>query len=160
MVHNWEGGVAGGLQRREAGPLTPLTSKTAPRTRQHTPIAVQRVSLHPHRIIQFVLSLSLSPQQRFCLSGALKPIRREVLWKAQIYKTYIPNKGSYSPTERSSTVGYYVQTASTGLEVLKRLIKTNHKEKASYFYTWSKHSQLCGVKRGIKREPRKASKLK
>lgn len=46
-----------------------------------------------------------------------------------------------------------MQTASTGLEALKRLIKTNHKEKASYFYTWSKHSQLCGVSRGVKGNP-------
>lgn len=147
-----------GYKEKKQGPLIPLTSKTALRTQRHIPITVQRVSVHPPVSQQHPVC-SLSPQQIFCLSGGLKPIRREVLLKAQIYKTYTPNKGSYSPTELSSPVGYCVQTASTGSEALKRLIKTNHKEKASYFYTWSKHSQLCGVNRGVKREPRKAGKL-
>lgn len=50
--------------------------------------------LTPPSLFQFVLS----PQQRLCLCGGLKPIRIKVLKEPQIYKTYIPNKGSRSPT--------------------------------------------------------------
>lgn len=72
--------------------------------------------LTPPSLFQFVLS----PQQRLCLCGGLKPIRIKVLKEPQIYKNLHPKQGlPLTHSEFPSTVGYCVQRAPIGLEELR-----------------------------------------